>query len=345
MKMNRHYRVRRSDLRWIACLLTALIICTVNLSCDFIASDMFPKDLLYASGGYDLAEELGVEADTIKDIQIAHLRSLEGVSGIFVTVLQPGGWLLWIFDEHMKHITTLSDPSFSRFLGSYSMDTGNPDRSFICGRTDIGSTFQVTRSNNEQGCNEWLFDIATSYLVLSSTTIDTGSETYTQVNLYDKQSGNLEANARFAPSGQFYLLDTSLLFAAGSSPYIYLLAKPGTFGSTEVLWVGFPYTGETDLTTWFSALSSSLIESPGSKSTAINLTDIDHGWLTEDGIVVLTHDRDTRLRRFDLASGAELDSISVESDWMQALTFDDEGDYWFYYDRRSGYVKRMRTWW
>ncbi len=344
MKMNRHHRVRRSDLRWIACLLTALIICTVNLSCDFIASDMFPKDLLYASGGYDLAEELGVDPDTIKDIRIERLRSLEGVHGIFVTAFQPGGWRLWIFDEQMKLIQRLSDPYFSRFLGSYS-NTFSPDRSFICGRTDIGSAFQVTSSNTELGCNEWLFDIATSYLVLSSTTIDTGSETYTQVNLYDKQSGNLYANARFAPSGQYYLLDTSLLFAAGSSPHIYLLAKPGTFGSTEVLWVGFPYTGETDLTTWFSALSSSLIESPGSKSTAINLTDIDQGWVTEDGIVVLTHGGDSRLRRFNLQSGAELDSIRIDSDWMQALSFDDEGDYWFYYDPRTGYVKRMRTWW
>lgn len=340
MKMKKLYRSRRSPLPWVACILAVLMVCTVNLSCDFIASDMFPKDLLYASGGYDLAEELGVEADTIKDIQIAHLRSLEGVSGVFVTVLQPGGWLLLIFDEHMKLIRKLADPNFSRFLGSCS-NTFSPDRSFICGRTDIGSAFQVTAPNNELGCVDWRFDIATSNLVLSFST----PGTYTQVDLYIKDSNASAGSKPLAPSGSYYSMDTSLLFADTTSSYVYLLAKSGIPDSTELVCVGFPYSNEAAFTMSFASVPSSLVEYTGSKTIHLSLSDADQGWVTEDGIVVLTHDNDSRLRRFDLTSGAELDSIRVDSDWMQALSFDDEGGYWFYYDPRTGYVKRMRTWW
>jgi hypothetical protein len=305
---------------------------------------MFPKDLLYASGGYDLAEDLGLEVDAIEDIRIERLRSLEGIHGVFVTVFQPGGWRLWIFDEHMKLIRKLADPDFSRFLGSCS-NTFSPDRSFICGRTAIGSTFQVTAPNYEQGCIDWRFDIATSNLVLSFVTVVNGSDTYTQVDLYFKYSDVSMYSKNFAPSGKYYPLDTSMLFADTASSYVYLLAKSGVSDSTEMICVGFPYSNEAAFTMLFNSVSNSLVEYTGSKTTHLSLSEADQGWVTEDGIVVLTHGGDSRLRRFDLQSGAELDSIRIDSDWMQALSFDDEGDYWFYYDRRTGYVKRMRTWW
>ncbi len=41
----------------------------------------------------------------------------------------------------------------------------------------------------------------------------------------------------------------------------------------------------------------------------------------------------------------ELDSIPFDSDDKRVLSFDPEGRYWFFYDRKSGLLYKMRTWW
>lgn len=72
----------------------------------------------------------------------------------------------------------------------------------------------------------------------------------------------------------------------------------------------------------------------------------DNAWLTEDGIVLLRHDRDTRLVRYALDAAAELDSYRPgSSEDGTSFGFDPSGRYWFRFDAVSRRLYKMRTWW
>jgi hypothetical protein len=80
----------------------------------------------------------------------------------------------------------------------------------------------------------------------------------------------------------------------------------------------------------------------------------DRAWLTAGGPVAFDRsDRVSRLVRYQYGTGnfatgttaTELDSISIDEDDIKVLSFDPSGKWWFIYDRYSGRLYKLRTWW
>ncbi len=314
-------------------ILAAALIAACLISCEFIGTDMFPKELQYAAGGYDLAAELGIEPDEIGELRIERLVSREGVSGVFAVIKRSLAWDLYIFNDEMKLIRKLQDGQFNRFLGSYQ----EPD-SFICGTISIHSNFTYN-ADNQGGCSDNVIDVATSEYVIRQ---DDSDGIQTRIGPYQKNglagTGGLVS---IVPNVFFDLLDSSVLFEISEETMPFLLVKQRGNESSSLMAVNFEF---------LSYIPSFGYDGPLNANVNVVLTPLliegaDAGWVTEDGYIVLSHHDDTRLIRFDLVTGAELDSIKIDTNWMQGMSFEDSGEYWYYYDRRTGYIKKLRTWW
>ncbi|MBN2875066.1 MAG: hypothetical protein JXM71_08220, partial [Spirochaetales bacterium] len=80
----------------------------------------------------------------------------------------------------------------------------------------------------------------------------------------------------------------------------------------------------------------------------------ERAWLTANGVVALQHDRRTSLVRFAYADAPAADAAVERIDELifnestedySILGFDEQGKWWFLFDRWNGYLYRMRTWW
>jgi hypothetical protein len=302
-------------------------------SCGFIGSDMFPKDLQYAGGSYDLAGELGYGPDEIGELRIEELRSLGGASGVFVAANPSDGWRLVALDGRMNGIASYRDPAFNRFLGSFSGDD-----SFACGKTSLRGDYSLNATGTMTGCEDGSIDVAMSDYV-----INYRESAGSCVVLYAKDTGIAASSVTPLASGAFFkLLDGSVLDADSGSPKFFLLARADSGKGGDVLCLGFAdasasLTAELD----GSPLASNLDVA----ATWIHTDYVDGGWATDDGIVLLVHGNDSRIARFAFGTGEELDSFRIDSEWMKAVSFESSGARWFYYDRGTGRIRMLRTWW
>ncbi len=98
------------------------------------------------------------------------------------------------------------------------------------------------------------------------------------------------------------------------------------------------------------------LNDPAAQVTGPFRVDDGRAWITYDGPVAY-HRGDKgpdRLVRYKMGSGSaspytpatELDSIPFDdNDELRVLSFDASGTWWFAYDRRTGYLYKLRTWW
>jgi hypothetical protein len=314
-------------------LAAALALALSASSCGFIGSDMFAADLQYAAGSYDLAGELGCGPEEIRDLRIEELRSLDGSSGLFVAANLYDDWHLAALSGRMGLAAAYRDPSFNRFLGSYS-----DPACFVCGKTSLDGDFTYGATGTMTGCEEGSVDVAMSDAVLNYR--DAGGSC---VVLCAKGSG-IESSSitPLEPGSYFKLLDGSVLFADSGSPRFFLLARADSGKGGDVLCLGFADA--------YASLSaeldgSPLATNPDIAATRIRTDYVDGGWATDDGIVLLVHGRESRIVRFAYGTGKELDSIRIDSDWIRATSFESSGARWYCYDRGTGRVKKLRTWW
>jgi hypothetical protein len=304
-------------------------------SCGFVGADMFPKELQYAEGGYDLAEEYGAEPASIGELRIEHLRAYDGSTGLFVAAKRPSGWHLSILDGGMGRAASLDDPNFSRFLGSYDGAS-----SFVCGRTGISVGFTVGASGSMTSCDGSAFDIAASRYCVRFQDLPQGTGVYATEKASSVPLGSNSPTVMI--TGEYFdCMDSSLLHAGRADAKFFLLARSRSAGGSEAVAFGFPDS--------WSSLSSILDGSTSLNSSVsvvrVRADYVDQGWITDDGIVLVLHGSESRLARFDPKTGVELDSVRIDTEWMQGASFEDSGEFWYYYDRGSGYVKKLRTWW
>jgi hypothetical protein len=326
-----------SPLRGAAAAVAAAVSALAASSCGFVGADMFPKELQYAEAGYDLAEEFGVEPASLGELRIEKLRAYDGSTGLFVAAKRPGGWHLSILDKGMGLVSSLEDPDFSRFLGSYDGAS-----SFVCGRTGISVGFTVGAPGAMTSCDGSAFDIAASRYCLHFQDIALG----TGITGTEKGSSTpLGTNAPtiMATNEYFDCLDSSVLHAGTAAARLFLLARSRSAGGSEAVAFGFPdsYSSLASILDGTTPLSTN----PSVSVVRVRADYADQGWITDDGIVLVLHGGESRLARIDPATGEELDSIRLDTEWMQGASFEDSGEFWYYYDRGSGYVKKLRTWW
>lgn len=329
------YRERSSPLPGAA--IAAAVSALAAASCGFVGADMFPKELQYAEAGYGLAEEYGAEPASLGDLRIEKLRAYDGSTGLFVAANRPDGWHLSILDDGMGRAASLVDPDFSRFLGSYDGAS-----SFVCGRTGISAGFTIGAPGSMTSCDGSTFDIAASRYCVHFQDIALGTGVFGT----EKASAvSLGANSPtiMATNEYFDCIDSSVLRAGTPAARFFLLARSRSAGGSEAVAFGFP-DGYSSLSSILDGMTP-LSTNPSVRVFRVRADYVDQGWITDGGIVLVLHGSESRIARFDPATGAELDSIRLDTEWMQGASFEDSGEFWYYYDRGSGYVKKLRAWW
>ncbi len=101
------------------------------------------------------------------------------------------------------------------------------------------------------------------------------------------------------------------------------------------------YTGITA----FNLASSPMLTDPNATVTLIPSGDDQSGWLTRNGAIILTHENDTRLVRYESDSGKELDSFKLNDTEDTRFTFSADGTKWLMYNGLTGKLHLLRTWW
>jgi hypothetical protein len=326
-------RARERGARPPLAVAAALALGMAAASCGFLGSDMFPRELQYAAGSYDLEGELGWVPDEIGELRIEELHSLGGAGGLFVAANLPAGWSLAALDGGMDLIASYSDPAFNRFLGSYSDPV-----CFVCGKTSLRGDFVLNATGTMTGCEGSSVDLAMTDYVLNYRE-SVGS----CVDLYYKDGGNVGTAVTPLEAGSYFkLLDGSVLDADSGSPRFYLLARADSGKGGDVLCLGF---ADASASVTAALNGSSLSSNPDVEATWIHTDYVDGGWATDDGIVLLVHGKESRIARFAFRTGKELDSLRVDSEWMQAVSFESSGARWFFFDRGTGRIRQLRTWW
>lgn len=107
----------------------------------------------------------------------------------------------------------------------------------------------------------------------------------------------------------------------------------------------------------FALGSPSLFDSPSARlSPAVSLSSSGGSWdgpagvgawITDAGLVALTSNNNNRytLTRYPLGPGSALDSYSMAASFDDLLYFEASGNYWYRFDRGTGRLFRLRTWW
>ena len=101
------------------------------------------------------------------------------------------------------------------------------------------------------------------------------------------------------------------------------------------------YTGITT----FDLNSGIILTDPNATVTLIPSGDDQSGWLTRNGAIILTHENDTRLVRYESDSGKELDSFTLNDTEDTRFNFSPDGKKWLMYNGRTGKLHLLRTWW
>jgi hypothetical protein len=304
--------------------------------CAFVGGDMFSRDLQYSAGGYDLAGALDADAAGLSEVRIDRVVASGGDSAILVFARSGSSSRLALLDDGAKGLAILINGQFGRFLGTD--DSGR----YVCGTVSVGPGYAMTA--DQTACTDDALDVGGTSLVLKRGDDVPNSVSY--VDLYYKDDpGTLLVRAKIRP-GHFYdSADSSIV--DGAQTYLYYLARDRSNGS-QLLAMRFAFASR-------AAVSADLETALGGaslyESGIPSVTEIDTGgwaegaWATADGVVALVNGKESRLVRFEYGTGKELDSIVIDDEWIQGLSFEDGGRYWHYYDRGTGYLRSLRTWW
>jgi hypothetical protein len=316
----------------IAPLLSALAALVLALSCEFVGSDMFPNQLQKAEASYDLASKAGMSADKIQVLRIQRLMSSNGIVGIFALINDGNGYKLFIFKDDLSFITKLENPNFGLFLGTD--DPGN----FVCGTARISPDYSSVVSAAYPGCNDGSLEISRSALILYSS--DISGSTGLAGFYKSGPSYSFWPNTPIR-SGYYYNAVDSLLSPTDSRLIILMMSR--NFGnSLTAIDLGATSLLASNI---FQGTAAQIYQNPNAVVTEVSSSSSDQAWLTIGGIVSLSHDNRTRLVRYAYGSGKELDSMAIDDTWMAAINFEDSGSYWYYYDRYTGCLFKMRSWW
>jgi hypothetical protein len=134
----------------------------------------------------------------------------------------------------------------------------------------------------------------------------------------------------------------SLLFSQGGGDYSSVVAA--TFPSFAIFRADF-MAAATDLLLCPDAAVSAQIDSftpSGSYDSPAGIG----AWITQDGLVSLSRKNNLfTLKRYPLGPGGSMDSYSMAGRYDDLLYFEPSGKYWYRFDRSSGRLFRLRTWW
>lgn len=338
-----------NTLRRRAAAAALALFCAGFLStCDFLTSDIFPSWFSYVEARVDLrsilkAQGLG-DLATVEAVEFAYWNQ-GGIdySKVLVFAVGNGTNKLILLDPHnLRFIYAETNSVFSRSMASTTIgflcgkqimspinfslsaapDWSNPDRVrvFRVGIDPSGTNYSVDPNSSQQGRfeeypNAW------------------GTSTSSVIRDFD------------ALAGMYNFLDAenvngySVLGQRDLYPYM-------GFASS--------FASSADFTSSGTVFDKTTIPIP--VKTGPFRMDEGLAWLTSGGPVAFVRgNRNTnRLVRYrwgtgDFTNGTQAESVDdipfEDTDEYRVLSFDASGTWWFVFDRRTGYLYKLRTWW
>jgi len=318
----------------------ALFLSMILSACDFIGLDMFPPELQNLEASFDLRSALSAQGVSIKHIvKIERLVASNGAEYLFVLFEDGLSRKLSILDGGLnRHVATRSDG----YLGPLMMADGIGN--IICGqlRFDVATeTFTQTFNDldllGDSRHGFWDPSLANAYVAFSPSSTQLERKLFSAGFSAAGSSSGAQNLFSLAPADSYSLAD--ILYTGASTPFYLLFFLTNQGDSPYVM--RFP-----TVAAFHSAMSSPPLENWDDLAYRIDSRPQDRrAWLTPDGIVVFESDRESRLVRYDLATGKELDSRRIDSEWRSGISLDPSGDYWYYYDSYTGMLNKLRTWW
>lgn len=340
---------------------TALaLFCAGFLStCDFLTSDIFPSWFSYVEARVDLrsimkANGLG-DLATVEALEFApFVYSGTDYSKIMIFAVGEGTNRLFLLDPNSLKLKNVQ-PSNVDFSRSMAVTAGG----FQCGKRmvnplDFSNTPTYAWSNTES-VRVFLDGgpvTGTNYSVEPS-----GDSKMTEIRAFD-----VDWTSIAGPLNRSYdtnVVEYNLLDADAVNGFS-VLASP--FSRSDMAFVSsFPFSSD-----FLNAGHPSFLDPGNIINTETGPFRCDDGraWLTSVGPVAFVRgDRNSdRLIRYRWGTGGfsstfgdygagfstaeERDSLPIDNDDdLQVLSFEPSGRWWFAYDRRTGYLYKLRTWW
>jgi len=320
-------------------------------SCSFLTWDIFPSWLSYSDASFDLRAEIRDfsegDLDDPESYYVEYLQTIGGKAYIAVLLFYNSQGRLVILDpDDMIPIATIVSTDFSPFLAAGS------GGDIVCGQVSIDTTSYtdsgVGPSSLGYGSRQWLVrngPYSEQYVV--------GCD---GAYLFSKRKDNSTWSASSSP------VDS----AVAITPYP-MTGWNLIDGETAVTGSGanllFSYSGGSNQVGYSAYYASTniiegiteIIGDSATKITGPFRLDDGMAWITSGGPVAYVRSDNGRnkLVRYKFGTGdvltdtysTELDSFAMDTNDMDILSFDPAGNFWFVYERDSGRLLKLRTWW
>lgn len=342
-----------ASLRRRAASAALALFCMCFLStCDFLTADIFPSWLSYAAARFDMesaAADFVTASNQLNGIDVEYIRTLSGKDLVVILFMGSGNRRLLLLDPgDMKLLTALDDSvDFTPFLGAGS------NGELACGRRSIDPvTFATAAGANigVDGSRQWLVRIGPGmdqFLIgYNESMLEVQRQKYDVLWSIIGASQTGTTWAAPYPTTSWILLDCE---------------TGGTGVAADFLFLNYGGTTQYGYASHFAAASSidtGTLNFLGSADSVTGPFRLDDGraWITSGGPVAFVRgDRSSdRLVRYRNGTGSVspwsestvADSIPVDdNDELTVLSFEPSGEWWFAYDRRTGYLYKLRTWW
>jgi len=321
-------------------------------TCDFLTSDIFPSWLSYAEARFDLetaAVDFVTASNPLNGIDVEYIRTLSGEDLIVVLFMGNTNRRLLILDPgDLETLATLNDAAnFTPFLGAAS------DGNLACGTRSIDPVTYATSPGANigvSGSRQWV--------------LRTGAGSDQYLIGFDNGLFNVQRHKYNFDWTNYIGVTSGTTWAAPYplSPWYLVDCETDTLGTgANFLFAYYGGPNQIGFASYFNATAAIEANPRDFLNAASDLTgpfpmDEGRAWLTSGGPVAFVRgDKGTdRLVRYkfgtgNVSTGTEstiLDSIPIDDDdELTVLSFDPSGTWWFAYDRRTGFLYKLRTWW
>jgi len=336
---------RTGPLERIALTVVALVASTMLTTCSFLTSDTFPRWLSYVEASVDfraitVAQGLGSDA-YIDNLEFApYVTGGADYSKVLVYATGNGTSRLILLDPDKLSF------SFVKIYGGFTRALASATGGFLCGTqlvdplnpgnipttahawTNNPSSVRVFRVGDPSTGSNYAVDPLAAQALFESYPTAWGGATSTLTRNFD--------TAVYS----YNLLDAD--YANGYS----------VLGQRQDNGQGYAATFPDSAT--FTAGGTVFDSGTATKTGPFPIAD-SYAWLTADGPVAFYRGANgsNRIVRYrygtgDFTTGAqaeELDSLRFDDNDVQLLSFDPSGTWWFIYDKLSGRLYKLRTWW
>jgi hypothetical protein len=305
--------------------------------CHYLLDDVYGNYLQYAEAQADLRDEFGasLDLDTIEGMSIAATGSK---TLLFVEALdREGASLVRALDPLSLSLDAFSADAPASTFGAAS----DANAEFVIGtKAFFPSTMSVDiAASPAEGI--LVADVAAgrNYLFPAA---EAPSPTL-RFRSYDASwGGSVELSRPFSSGGESWIVARATVLGDGRFA---LIAFAGSSGKGIARAAAYPSVAD-----FVASASPALAASPISLDSSLGGIGSRAGlsaWATTDGAVAIESDSGGRIRlaRYGYGDGLEKDGFELSSRQDMRFYFEPSGRYWYLFERGSGRLYRLRTWW